>query len=443
MLDRLSRRRLLGLGVAATAVGAGCRSGTGSALRFWAMGSEGEVMPALLQGFAREYPAIKVKLEQLPWSSAHEKLLTAFAGDATPDLAQMGNSWLPEMAALGALEPLQPFLAEGPALRQSDYFPGIWQTNEVMGQLLGMPWYVDTRLMFVRHDLLARAGVTSMPQSWPAWLDSMAALQASGVKTPVYLPLDEFAPLLALALQQPDELLKDGGRRGNFASPGFRRALGFYAELFRRGYAPGLSTNTVANVWQEIGRGSFAYYISGPWNIGEFKKRLAPELQSSWSTAPLPGPTGPGASVAGGASLVIFKKSALKREAWALIEYLSRPAVQLEFYRLTGNLPPRRSSWAMPLKNGAHLASDPHARAFADQLERVRPAPMVPEGERIVQEMQLFAARAVHEQGRSEASQRAALDASVAALDVRVDGILEKRRWMLDRQAQRAGEGVR
>ena len=433
----LGRRKLLGGSLAALAslqLSSGCSARDPHTVRFWAMGSEAEAMPAVLKQFALEHPNVQVKLEQLPWLSAHEKLLTAFAGDALPDMAQMGNSWLPEMAAIGALQDLQPWIDQSrknsSGLQPDDYFPGIWATNVVEERTVGVPWYVDTRLLFVRHDLLAKAGQAVMPVTWEQWRQSLLALQASGVKSPIYLPLDEFAPLLALSLQsgaasaQADGLLREGGRRGNFSGPGFRAALALYTEFFRRGFAPGLSRNTVANVWQEIARGTFAYYISGPWNIGEFKKRLPAELQGSWSTAALPGPNGPGASVAGGASLVMFKPSKVKPAAWKLIEYLSRPSVQQEFYRSTGNLPPRRSSWALPLPTGGTLQEDVYAKAFRDQLERVRPAPMVPEGERIVQEMQLYAARAVHERGP--------LEPIVTALDERVDGILEKRRWMLD-----------
>jgi len=63
-------------------------------------------------------------------------------------------------------------------------------------------------------------------------------------------------------------------------------------------------TNTqVSNVWDEFARGMFAFYISGPWNIGEFRRRLPPSAQGSWATAPLPGPNGLGVSTAGGSSL--------------------------------------------------------------------------------------------------------------------------------------------
>lgn len=419
----MRRRRLLT--AAGAAALAGCAPDDDRTLRFWAMGRESEVVAELMPAFEREHPGVRVKVEQLPWTAAHEKLLTAFAGDATPDLAQVGNTWLPEMQALGALEPLEPWLARTPTLIESDYFDGIWATNAPSGQRVGLPWYVDTRLMFVRQDLLAAAGIPRPPQSWEAWRDALARLRRHGVATPLLLPTNEFEPLLALALQQPGEVLRDHGRFGNFSSPDFRRALGFYVERFQRGDAPGLTNNQVANVWQEFGRGTFAFYISGPWNIGEFKRRLPAELADAWTTAELPGPDGPGASIAGGASLAMFRRSRRKPEAWALVSYLSRPEVQLEFYRLTGDLPPRRSTWAMPLAGGRTLAEDRHAAAFRRQLERVRPPPAVPEWERIAQEMQLAAARVV---GGRETE-----DAAVRGLDARVDGILEKRRWMLDR----------
>jgi multiple sugar transport system substrate-binding protein len=432
----ITRRSCLGgLGGLGASLGAGmgpglsaCSRSDSKLIRFWAMGREAEVASELLAGFKLENPGVRVQIESLPWSAAHEKLLTAFAGDATPDVAQMGNSWLAEMAAIGALEPLQPWLAATPSVDTADIFPGIWQSNQIEGRAVGLPWYVDTRLLFVRRDLLAQVGFEQTPSDWSEWRRCLAALKAAGMASPLLLPVNEFEPLLALALQQGEALLRDGGRRGNFSGPGFRKALTFYLQMFERGYAPGLTNNQVANVVQEFGRGSFAFYISGPWSIGEFKRRLPAELQDQWGTAALPGPVagqGHGSSVAGGASLVMFKRSNVKPLAWKLIEYLARPAMQLDFYRLTGNLPPRRSSWQLPLADGSSLSEDRHAKAFATQLDRVVAAPAVPEWERIAQEMQLFAARA--------AFQGISIDVTVRGLDQRVDEMLEKRRWMLDR----------
>jgi multiple sugar transport system substrate-binding protein len=424
-----SRRALLGGGAAgalALAGLAGCTRNDAGPLRFWAMGREGEVVGELLRDFEHEHPGLAVRVEQLPWTAAHEKLLTAFAGDATPDVAQLGNTWIAELAALGALEPLQPWLDEmhDDRIARADYFDGIWRTNEVDGTLYGLPWYVDTRLLFYRRDLFARAGIDVMPDTWDGFSRALDALQRAGTPHPLLLPTAEFEPLLALALQQDEPLLRDGGRYGNFRSAGFRRALGYYMAQFANGHAPSVSGGEIANLWQEFGRGSFAAFISGPWNIGELDRRLPAALRASWATAPLPGPTGPGASTAGGSSLVVFRRSPRRADAMRLLAYLSRPAVQLRFHALTGDLPPRRSAWALP-----PLAGDARAAAFARQLERAKPTPAVPEWERIAQEMQLVATRAVHE--RWPAPQAA------ATLDARVDEFLAKRRWMLARAAER------
>jgi multiple sugar transport system substrate-binding protein len=281
---------------------------------------------------------------------------------------------------------------------------------------------VDTRVLFYRKDLLTQAGFDAPPKTWDEWRAMLAALKSrpGPERYGVLLPVNEFDPLLVLGLQQGAPLLREDGRFGNFRSADFRRALGFYRELFERGWAPPLTNNQIANLYTEFGRGYFSFYISGPWNIGEFKRRLPPDQQGSWMTAPMPGPDGPGASTAGGASLVVFQTSKHKAQAWALVEYLSSPAVQERFHALTGNLPPRRSVWATPA-----LANDVHARAFRDQLERAKPSPKVPEWERIANEMQLLAAQVAHG--------KLGVDAAVTELDARVDALLEKRRWMLNK----------
>lgn len=388
------------------------------------MGREGEVVAELMPEFERAHPGIRVKVQQVPWTAAHEKLLTAFAGDATPDLCQLGNTWIPELVALNALAPLDGYASASSIVQADDYFAGIWETNQVDGKLYGVPWYVDTRLLFYRRDLLMQAGFAAPPRSWHEWKEMLAAVSKHGgpERHGILLPLNEFEPLLALALQQDEPLLRDGGRWGNFAGAGFRRALGFYLEMFQRRWAPPMANAAISNVWNEFGRGRFVFYVSGPWNIGEFQRRLPRDQQDTWMTAPLPGEDGPGASIAGGSSLVVFRASRHPAAAWRLIEFLSQPAVQRRFHARTGDLPPRRTTW-----NDPGLAADVHARAFREQLERVKPAPKVPEWERIATEMRLVAERAVH----GELS----VDQAARELDARADRILEKRRWLLARRA--------
>ncbi|MEO8138017.1 MAG: sugar ABC transporter substrate-binding protein [Gemmatimonadota bacterium] len=397
----------------------GCRESVedSTTLRFWAFGREGEVVQQLARGFEREHPGVRIRVQQIPWSAAHEKLLTAIVGRSTPDIAQMGNTWVPEMVTLGALAPITTPLGD------SSYFPGIVATNVVHDTLFGMPWYVDTRVLFYRKDILARAGYQKMPETWAGWREAMLAIKRVGGKDKyaIFLPTNEWPPQAILGLQQGSTLINADGF-GTFAEPAFARAFDFLLSLYRDGLAPPVSNTEIANLYQEFGRGYFAMYISGPWNLGEFRRRLPPELQQAWGTAPLPGPTGAesGVSLAGGSSLVVFRSSRHRELATQLVEYLSRPEQQAAFYRLTGDLPARREAWA-----DSALAADREADAFRIQLLRAVPTPMVPEWEQVTTKIMDHTEAAVRG-GTAPAT-------ALAELDADVNRLLERRRYLLAR----------
>jgi multiple sugar transport system substrate-binding protein len=404
--------------------GHGVNDKTGITLRFWAFGREGEVLQQLMPEFEQQNPGVRVRVQQIPWTAAHEKLLTAYVGDATPDLAQLGNTWIPEFAALGALEPLTRWVARSSTIDSSRYFSGIWDTNLIGDTLFGVPWYVDTRVLFYRKDILARAGYREMPTTWADWRKAMEAIQrqAGPGRYAIFLPTNEWAQPYVLGMQAGSTILDPRGRYGTFSDSAFRRGFDFYAGLFRSGLAPALGNIEIANVYQEFARGRFAMYITGPWNLGEFRTRLPPELQDQWSTAPLPGPRGDssGVSLAGGSSLAVFRASSHRDAAWRLVEYLSTTRQQERFHRLTGDLPARIETW-----NTTGLDREPKTRAFWIQLHRVRPVPKVPEVELIATRV-LESAELVIRGGRP-------VDAVLKQLDRDVDAILEKRRWMLER----------
>jgi multiple sugar transport system substrate-binding protein len=417
---------------------AGCDSATDRpvTVEFWAMGQEGERVRALLPEFERRHPAIRVRVQQVPWSAAHEKLLTAYAGDAMPDLFQLGNTWIPEFVALRAIEPLDERLKAWPDDALNDYFPGILATNRLHGRTWALPWYVDTRLFFYRTDLLAAAGFPEPPTTWDGWLQAMAKLKTVGgtERYAILLPINEWQLPVILALQRGATLLRDRDQYGHFRDPRFREAFIFYLSLFEQGLAPPVSNTQMANLYQEFAGGYFAIYATGPWNIGEFGRRLPAAVQPHWNTAPLPGwadapplPEGEGvgvrvvgASLAGGASLALSRTTPRREAAWTLLEFLAEPAQQARFYQLTGDLPARQSAWTDPA-----LAGNRYARAFRQQLQHVRATPPIPEWERIASRIAYYAELAVRRQ--------LTVDEALAALDRDVDRILEKRRWLLAR----------
>jgi multiple sugar transport system substrate-binding protein len=402
---------------------AGCSPGERepTTIAFWAFGAEGENVQKLMPEFERRNPGLRVRVQMVPWTAAHEKLLTAYASNSTPDICQLGNTWIPELKMLDGIEPLNPWIDRSRTINDTSYFPGIWDTNILDSLVYGIPWYVDTRVLFYRSDLLAEAGYPRPPSSWSEWFDLCAKLKRlhPDEYAVFFSTHNEFAPPLILGLQKGAKLLRDGNLYGDFSAPEFRDALRTFHTFFAKGWAP-TKTAQIVNVYQSFAEGFFAMYITGPWNIGEFIRRLPPEMQDKWMTAPLPGPEGGvGASLAGGASLVMFKNSKYKPEVWKLIEYLSEPEVQLEFYHRVGDLPARKEAWG-----DSTLRTNRYATAFFEQLKNVVATPKIPEWEQIAQKLREYA--------ELVSMDVMTVDAATTALDRAVDLILEKRRWVVE-----------
>lgn len=416
---------LWSLWVALGYTGCGTARDEQTVLSFWALGSEGDKVRSMVREFERTHPGISVELQQIPWTAAHEKLLTAYAGDATPDLCHLGNTWISEFVLLQALEPLGDRINRSTALERDDFFPGVLASNIVDSVIYGVPWYVDTRVLFYRSDLLTEIGYPAGPRTWDEVMTICQVLQSDRyrIRYPFFLPTNEWVPAVILGVQCGSGLLREDATFGDFRGPEFHRGFELLISFYRKGYAP-VGMTDVLNRYHAFAEGYYAMYITGPWNIGEFQQRLPPEMQGRWMTAPLPTVDSlyPGPSLALGASLVVFRRSAHKEEAWKLLEFLSTREHQLGFYKATGNLPSRISAW-----DDEALASNVYVKAFRTQLDRIEPMPRVPEWEQIAMKLQY--------QLELAAAGELSVDETLVSVDEAVDRILEKRRWV-KRQAQ-------
>ena len=408
------------LGLAAAAAGACKPSAPG--LTFWAMGQEGERVGKVLAPFLAAHPEIRLKLQVIPWGAAHDKLLTAYAGHATPDVCQLGNTWVTEFRAMDALAGLDGLIKASKIIDRNDYFDGIWRANVLDGQVFGIPWYVDTRALFYRSDLLAAAGL-EVPETWQELAVAAGRLSSRPGVVPrhygITLPANPGGSPIPLffAWQNGADLLNPDATLSTVRTPAFEEAVSYYADFFNQGSSP-REAGGLTNFYKAFADGLFAMFISGPWDVQGLREKM-PQLKGKWAVAPLPPrfKGGPRSSLAGGSSLVVFKDARLPDQAWQLVEFLSKPDVQAAFYDATTDLPARRSAWRSP-----KLAGDPAVGAFYTQLLEARPAPQVPEWEQLQDKLGTSIEKVVYGKASSH-------DA-MAGLALELDKILEKRRWL-------------
>lgn len=397
-------------------------------INFWGMGVEGEKIDSLVIEFEKLNPGIKVKVQRIPWTAAHEKLITSYASETMPDVFQLGNTWIPEFEALNSLEPLNDWIKKSSTIKDTNYFSGIWDTNIIDSIVYGVPWYVDTRVLFYRSDVLKRAGYENPPKTWDELFDvskKIKALDNSDKKYALFLPVNEWVPFIVFGLQEKSALLKNKNQYGNFSGPEFKKAYNYAMKYFDEGLAPKGMTE-VSNVYQAFAEGYFSMFISGPWNITELKNRFPAELQDKWMVAPLPSPDNdyPGISIAGGSSLAIAKSSAKKEAAWKFVEFLSTKESQLKFYQIVADLPAVKSAWQDPV-----FAADKYMNAFYVQLQRAVSTPKIPEWEQIV-------ISKIQTTVEKTANKSSGVDEALKTLDSDVDRILEKRRWIVQQKTK-------
>ncbi len=339
-------RRRFGQALAALAVAgvSACAPKEGP-LVVWAMGVEGETLSGMAAGFMGQ----DVRVQALPWAAAHEKLLTAFAADDLPDIVALGNTWVTEFAALGALEPLDAMLRMS-ALDLGHMFDAARQSVTLDGRVVGIPWYVDTRLLFYRKDLLDKAGFDAVATTWDSWSRQLEALSGPNRdgKYSLLMPFAEYEPLVALCLQAEEPILLDNGTRGGFQQPGLRDAFALrrfaVSEWLCSPYHPFRGHRSLLGLCPR--RLCLLYHRTvepRPSSPGVCRRLC----RTNGARPFCPGPKGVGASSAGGASMCIPRLSRNKDRAFRFIEHICAERQQASFYTATGDLRPIRPSGRM------------------------------------------------------------------------------------------------
>ncbi len=405
----MNRRRALALAGAGAL--AGCARPVGDRVTWWALGTTGENAPILLPPFTRS-TGIEVDLQAVPWTGAHEKLLTGFAGGSLPDVMMLNTGWLPELDLLGALAPPPPALLTG-------QLPGALAAVTIAGRARAVPWTADSWVQFYRRDLLAEVGHAAPPLDWSEWTRmAQAIVRRHPDRFATLHLLDWPEPLFAYATQTGEPLLRDHFTRGNFRSPGFRAALAFYKQGFDLKLSPRVTGAEAGDTYIGLRRGWFAILPSDAVFLGDVRRPEHAIAAGSWGAAATPGPRGPGAAMARGTCLAVNRAARDPAAAWRLVAFLTGADLQRRMFGITGDLPTRSRAWAM-------LPPDPATELFATQIAAGVAPPAVPEWERITGEVQHVA----------EAMVRGNLgvDAAAAEMDARVDRILAKRRSLLDR----------
>lgn len=134
----------------------------------------------LIEAYNSSQGAVHATYLELPSASdpvaLHEDLVKRLKGaDGAPDVFSLDVVRIAEFAAMGLSLPLRDHFDQGVT---AAFFPGIVQGCTVGGELMALPWFADSGMLFYRADILERIGV-GVPQTW----DDLVAAAKRGVSS--------------------------------------------------------------------------------------------------------------------------------------------------------------------------------------------------------------------------------------------------------------------
>lgn len=359
-------------GETGAAVGTGAASGT---ITVWAMGAEGDKLPQLAKEFESANPGTKVQVTAIPWDAAHDKFTTAITANKTPDVAMVGTTWMGEFAGMGALSPTPG------QIDKSVFFEGAQKTTEVGGTSYGIPWYVETRLVYYRTDLAKKAGINSPPTDWDGLKSMAKAMQEkAGAKWGIGLQAGgtgSWQSIMPFAWSAGADLTKDGGKAYNLDSPEVLKAAKYYQSYFTDGIsdkaAPAQPTTE-----PDFASGRVPMFISGPWMMSAVEKAGGAGFKDKYDVMQMPADK-ESSSFVGGSNLVVFKNTKNRDTSWKFVQWLADPKVQVKWYQISTDLPSVKSAWQDPA-----LTADKKLAVFGKQLETAKAPPSFSTWEQVI-----------------------------------------------------------
>lgn len=381
----LLRIPAFGIAIALTAVISGCGASapapststaiddspaTGT-IELWAASGEDQSLAKLISGFEAVNPEAKVNLTVIPAGELNTRLQTAIAAGTTPDLTYLTSATIGALLATNAFASVPEGLAD-----PSAFFKPAYDLTYYEGVAHAVPWYTQTRALFIRKDLMEKAGLEP-PATWEDYLPFTRALVRAGAKQGLSLAVswDKFTAveINTIVNQGGGSIINKDHTKWTLDDPKVVAALDFYLSLFGEGGAspdgPGY-----LDLPSMFVNGQLGAFQSGPFSVASLNTAADdPEFAAkNVVVAPLPaGPAGYKGQL-DCALFGVFKDANNSDAAWKLIRYLSLPETQIELLKLQGLPPAVISATKDPL-----ILDDPILSVFAEQMPNAVASPQV------------------------------------------------------------------
>jgi multiple sugar transport system substrate-binding protein len=356
--------------------------GLAQTITFWHYwdGANLLALQSLIEQYEQAHPGVAIEAVFVPGAELLTKLQTAIIAGETPTMAIADLIAMPLLIRTGALIPLDDYIAQS-GIDMADYFEGPLAYGYYEGKRYSLPISASNLALFWNKNLFKAAGLDpdKPPQTWEELVEFGCTIKGKTGKWGHELftmggegTTWQWQVFLWSA---GGEFLTRGLSAPAFNSPAGVQALQFWVDLIHTYQVSPLAP------WGLFGRGEAAMVMDGSWMTQFFPMQVDFELGS----AVFPYPTGGElATNIGGEQIFIFKGAPeLQQAAWDFIAWFSSTGIQVQWDRLTGFMPIKRSVAEDPAYIAWVKTARPLLLPFVEAMQYAHPRPPVPEYARI------------------------------------------------------------
>lgn len=331
-------------------------------LKVWVMNNKGYDTPHIMEteitAFQNLHPDVTIEFSVLSWSQAWQRIIAAVKSKQTPDIFQIGNTWIGTLAALHALLNIADRVSKDKF--KEKFVSSTWASCEskVLEGVYAIPWFVDVRVLYYRKDALKKKGLSELCLStWESFERTCGQIngleleggQIAALGVPVLKDQGLVHSVASWLWSAGGDFLSSDGKRATFHNREAFEGIRFYFNLIQKGYAPlpdkAFTGGTVADFfflhkfYGFIFEGSWAtsVYLPNFFDVSSSANKSSAKEEYGITLVPS-GPAGR-FTFCGGSNLAISNFSTHPDESWEFIKFLTSDESQLRHCEAIGMLP--------------------------------------------------------------------------------------------------------
>ncbi|UCF63760.1 MAG: extracellular solute-binding protein [bacterium] len=355
-----------------------------SQIVYWSANNPDEIIfaRAVVEQWNQLNPHFIVKFQPVPEGrSSEEIILAAVVGKTTPDI--YSNMWQGDVefyAQSGTLVPLDTITGFLEFIYERCDSATVEEVTSADGHIYQIPWKINPIMLLYNRNIMNKLGYYNPPSTYGEYLDAAKKFQKDAdndgyvdrwigyceIMLVWYQRFFDFYPLY-LAASGGGPLVKNNEVMFNndYAIETFR----FLKTLYEKNYLPRerLSARSDAFLGSEI-----ATRFAGPWEIAHAEKFKTEGFEYSFASMPVPdGFNGPVYTYCDPKNIVLFNTCQNPELAWKFLAHMLSKENDLEFLKITSQLPRRRSLFTDEFF-ADYFKENPKMIPFAKQAQYIR-----------------------------------------------------------------------